>query len=79
MPITSGRERLVNNVYRYYKSGTYLSWQGVDVESKTQGKHCFISPANSFNLHYPGLSYEDATAIQENKSLSANINIDLFI
>lgn len=65
----SQRDRLINDAYRCCMCEIYLSWQGGDVEPKIQRK-TLISPANSFDLHYAGLSYKDATAIKENQNLS---------
>lgn len=55
MPTTSWKETLLNKAHGYYMCGTYLSWQEVDMEPKTQRKMLF--------------SYKDIAATKKNKSV----------
>lgn len=76
--VTSQMERLINDVYtslyvRYTCPGREGTWS-----QRPRGKHCSISPANSFDLHYAGLSYKNATATKKNQNLSEKKGVYYF-
>jgi len=78
MSMTSWRERVVNNPYDYYMCGTYLSWQGADVEPNTRRKKllCQSSKLLSFAPHRSQLW---GCHSHKGKQVLLQKNIDLFI